>query len=254
VADAIQAAADANSLVVAAAGTEGRDIDQVPSYPAALAAGNLVAVASTDPNDGRGISSYSNFGRLTVQVAAPGALILSTSKDGGYEDKSGTSMAAPMVAGVAALVAGASPQISAVDLRAALMQNASRSELPIAAGYVDALQTVLAATGRVGYEPPQPPTIKILSATRKNRTTKIKVAVAGSTAAVTRYSVRLNGRELAQVQARQSQFTVKLHRSGSRARVTALDASGTALAAASRRVTNLRKGKRDVGTGGRVGT
>ena len=254
VAEAVQAAAAANVLVVASAGNESRDIDQQPAYPAALAAPNLLAVASTDPDDGRAISSYSNFGRLTVQVAAPGAQILSTANDGGYVEKSGTSMAAPMVAGVAALVAGASPQISAVDLRAALMQNATRSQLPIAAGYVDALHTVLAATGKVGYEPPQPPAVKILSATRKSRKTKIQVAVSGSTAAVSRYRINLDSRAAAQVRARRSQFSVKLNRGAARVRVDALDASGRVLAKATRRVAKLRAGKRQVGTGGRVGT
>ena len=56
------------------------------------------------------------------------------------------------------------------------------------------------------------------------------------------------------VQARQAQFTVKLRRSGKRVRVDALNASGGVLAGASRRVVQLRKGKRSVGTGGRVGT
>jgi len=252
-AEAVQAAAAANVLIVASAGNDSRDIDQQPAYPAALPAPNLLAVASTDPNNGRDLSTYSNFGRLTVQVAAPGAQILSTGKDGSYVEMSGTSMAAPMVAGVAALVAGASPPVSAVDLRAALMQNATRSQLPIAAGYVDALHTVLAATGRVGYEPPQAAKVKILSATRKKSRTKIQVAVSGSTAAITRYRVTLDSRTV-QVQARRSQFTVKLNRPGARVRVQALNASGGVLASATRRVVNLRAGKRGVGSGGKVGT
>jgi len=92
---AVKAAGDANALVVASAGNDGRNIDSRPSYPAAIPAANLLAVASTDPDRGSRISEFSNFGRLTVQVAAPGAGILSTSHDGGWEVKSGTSMAAP---------------------------------------------------------------------------------------------------------------------------------------------------------------
>src|ERR1700755_548391 len=69
--EAVQAAAAANVLVVAAAGNESRDIDTQPAYPAALPAPNLLAVASTDPADGRNMSEFSNFGRLAVQVAAP---------------------------------------------------------------------------------------------------------------------------------------------------------------------------------------
>src|SRR4051812_13197071 len=52
VGEAVQAAAAANSLVVASAGNDGHDIDPQPVYPAALPAGNLLAVASTDPDDG----------------------------------------------------------------------------------------------------------------------------------------------------------------------------------------------------------
>src|SRR5262249_15458269 len=111
--DAVQAAAAANALVVASAGNDARDIDTQPAFPAAIAAPNLVAVASTDPEDGRGMSSFSNYGKLAVQVAAPGGDILSTANDGTYVLKSGTSMAAPMVSGVAALAIAANPQITA---------------------------------------------------------------------------------------------------------------------------------------------
>src|SRR3954447_27000748 len=186
---AVQAAADANVLVIASAGNDGRDIDQKPSYPAAFPSPNLLAVASTDPDNGRDISEYSNYGRLTVQVAAPGAQILSTANNGDYEVMSGTSMAAPMVTGVAALAASVTPAISAVDLRALLLQNAARSGLPVAAGYVDALHTVLAASSAAGYASTQAPRIKILSATVKGKRTKIQVAVVGATAAIARYRV-----------------------------------------------------------------
>ena len=144
--DAVKEAEAAGALVVCSAGNENRDIDEKPSYPAAIPAQNLIAVASTDPDSGKGISPYSNFGRFAVQVAAPGAEILSASHDGGWELKSGTSMASPMVAGVAALAASVNPRISAVDLRSVIMQNAARGRVPVAAGYVDALRSVLAAS------------------------------------------------------------------------------------------------------------
>ena len=249
---AVQAAGAANALVVASAGNDGRDIDTRPSYPAAIAAPNLLAVASTDPETGRGISEFSNFGRLAVQVAAPGADILSASHDGQWELRSGTSMAAPMVTGVAALAASVNPRISAVDLRALLMQNATRSRLPVAAGYVDALNSVLAASHAAGYDGTQPPRLRILSATAMGKRTKVQIAVLGSTAAIRRYRVTLR-RKSASLEARPSPFTVTLRRRGARVRVAALDANGRALADAQRAVTLLRKGKRGVGTGGGVG-
>ena len=84
--------------------------------------------------------------------------------------------------------------------------------------------------------------------------TKIQAAVSGSTAAVTRYRISLGSRAVAALTPRRSPFTVKVRRRGTRAKLEALDASGKVLASATRRVVTLRKGKRDVGTGGRVGT
>jgi subtilisin family serine protease len=251
--DAVNDAAGAGALVVASAGNDGKDIDRVPNYPAAIPAANLLAVASTDPDSGRGISEFSNFGRLAVQVAAPGAEILSTSHDGTWELKSGTSMAAPMVTGVAALAASVNPGISAVDLRAVLMQNATRSDLPVAAGYVDALRSVLAASHAAGYDTTQPPRLRVLSATRKGASTKVQAAVLGTTAAIARYRVAL-GRKSFKVKAGRSPFTVTLRGSAPRVTVAALSADGRTLTTASGKVSQLRKGKRGVGTGGGIGT
>src|SRR6478735_2571896 len=91
--EAIAAAEAANSLVVVSAGNSARDIDSQPSYPAAIPSPNLIGVAATAPEQGRSLDENSNFGRLTVQLAAPGQSILSTSNTGDYEYKSGTSMA-----------------------------------------------------------------------------------------------------------------------------------------------------------------
>ena len=252
--EAVKAAGDANALLVTSAGNDGQDIDAKPAYPAALPAANLLAVASTDPDNGRGISEFSNFGRLAVQVAAPGAQILSTASDGSYVVKSGTSMAAPMVAGVAALAAGVNPNLSATDLRALLMQNASRSSLRVAAGYVDALHTVLAASSAAGQRAALPPRLKIIGATAKGRSTRIQAAALGSTTAIRRYRVRLGRRTVASLTARGSPFRVTVRRRGGRVRIDALDAAGHTLASAQRKVTRVRKGKRDVRKGGGVRT
>ena len=81
---AIDAAAAANVLVVCSAGNSGRDIDAQPSYPVSFAAPNLIGVAATVPEAGKELGGFSNFGRTTVPLAAPGEEVLSTTNDGGY--------------------------------------------------------------------------------------------------------------------------------------------------------------------------
>ena len=147
---------------------------------------------------------------MTVGLAAPGGLILSTTNDGAYGQKSGTSMAAPMVSGVAALMVSVNPNISAIDLRAQLLQHARRTRLPVAAGYVDALQSVLAATTAVGHDSTQPPQLRILRATTKGRRTQLQVAVVGATQGIRSYRVRLDRSKVAGLAARGATFTVTL--------------------------------------------
>ncbi len=251
---AIAAAGAANALVVVAAGNSSRDIDAKPSYPASIAAPNLIAVAATSPDTGRALNYASNFGRLDVQLAAPGEDILSTANTGGYISLTGTSMAAPMVSGVAALVASVNPGLSATDLRAILLQNATRSQLPVSAGYVDALGSVLAATSAVGYDGTQAPRLHILQATGTRSRTQVQVAVTGSVQAIARYVVRVGGRRVAQLAARPSPFTLTLPRRAPAIRIQALGAGGRPLGSASRRVARLRAGTRGVSGGHGVRT
>jgi subtilisin family serine protease len=100
--DEINAANDADMLVVAGAGNNGFDNDILPFYPASFDAPNVISVAATDSTDG--LAWFSNYGASSVHLAAPGVDILSTTPGNGYEFLSGTSMATPHVSGAAALV------------------------------------------------------------------------------------------------------------------------------------------------------
>jgi subtilisin family serine protease len=255
---AIKVALAANVLVICSAGNESRNIDHKPSYPVSIRARNLVGVAATAPNAGRRLGDFSNFGKLTVPIAAPGVEVLSTSRTGGYEFKSGTSMAAPHATGVAALMAAVRPDASAPELRAMMLQAASRSPLPVGAGYLDALASVLTALNGASYVLGQPPVVRILFASASGggraAQTTAQVAVLGARQGIRRYRVELGGHRVASLKSRGSPFTIRIRgRRAKTLRVDALDRRGKSLAHATHRVSKVRRGKHGVGNGGGLG-
>ncbi len=100
--DAIRDARDDGVLFVAAAGNYGQDNGDIPAYPASYELDNIIGVAATNQNDG--LAWFSNYGATSVDVAAPGVNIYSTKAGDSYQYLSGTSMATPHVAGLAALI------------------------------------------------------------------------------------------------------------------------------------------------------
>lgn len=151
--------AAAGITFVGAAGNHGTDNDVTPRYPGNFDLPNVISVASLTPTGV--LAGSSDYGATTVDIAAPGTLILSTWKGGGHVALSGTSMATPQVAGVVALLAAAKPGITVAEVRAAILGTAA--PMPALAGKVasggrlDAF-AALASLG-VAAAPVPPPTM-----------------------------------------------------------------------------------------------
>jgi uncharacterized repeat protein (TIGR01451 family) len=117
--DAIQAIGNSGILFVASAGNSAEDTYLLPEFPAAYDLPNVISIAATDKSDQ--LSGFSNIGSRTVHLGAPGSAILSTAPGNTYTFLSGTSMASPHVAGVAALVLAQHPDFSIERLRASVL-------------------------------------------------------------------------------------------------------------------------------------
>lgn len=108
-------------LFVAAAGNDGMNNDTYPHYPSNYATPNMISVAATDNRDAT--AYFTNYGLTTVHLGAPGVNILSCDLGTGYISVSGTSMATPHVAGVAALILANTPGLTTAQVKSAILNN-----------------------------------------------------------------------------------------------------------------------------------
>jgi subtilisin family serine protease len=153
-------------LFVHAAGNDAKNKDVEDSYPTRrLTDGSVasnwieVGASSSETKGKKLIADFSNYGSTTVDLFAPGVDIYSTVPNGKYEDASGTSMACPATAGVAAMIRGYFPELTAEQVRDVLMKTTSpykkkvvipgtkkkakMNQLAISGGFVNAENAVI---------------------------------------------------------------------------------------------------------------
>lgn len=131
--DAVRYAEKHDVLLVHAAGNDGANNDSIPNYPNPFfenshkQADNFLTVGASGPtnDDGHLAASFSNYGK-SVDLFAPGVDIYSTVPNNKYESLDGTSMATPVVAGIAALVLEYYPTLTAKQLRWVLMNSVTK--------------------------------------------------------------------------------------------------------------------------------
>ncbi|MEM6539967.1 MAG: S8 family peptidase [Bacteroidota bacterium] len=130
--DAISYAASKDVLIVHAAGNDGNDIDasKNPNFPndhkfsTSEISDNFISVGALSPSYGSDmVASFSNYGKMNVDVFAPGEKIYSTMPGNKYDFQNGTSFAAPAVAGIAALLRSHFPNLTASQVKKVLMQS-----------------------------------------------------------------------------------------------------------------------------------
>jgi len=116
---------DSNIMLTVAAGNSSSNNDISLNYPSCYNLDNIISVASLG-DDNINLSGYSNYGNETVDLAAPGTMILSTLPDNNYGYMSGTSMASPFVAGAVALLNAVKPGISVAETKTVLFSNVDK--------------------------------------------------------------------------------------------------------------------------------
>lgn len=156
--DALSYAYSRHVLIVSAAGNYGKNNDSVGMYPANYPVPGQISVAATTDNDN--LASFSNYGASNVHIAAPGVSILSSVPGDAYRFMSGTSMAAPFVSGLAAMIWREAPNLSGYQVKNLMMNTStiltSLNNKTQSRGRADAYDAISAARLQVNTAASQP--------------------------------------------------------------------------------------------------
>ena len=154
--EAIVYAASKGVLLVNAAGNDGVDIDSVYSYPSDRlknepeVSSNFITIGAIGPvKNSLMVAPFSNYGKENVDLFAPGAIIYAPVPSNKYKVLSGTSMAAPAVSGVAAILLSYYPKLSPEAIRKALMASVVKINYELQVGY-DRTKTSMVELSQTG--------------------------------------------------------------------------------------------------------
>lgn len=136
--DAIKYAAEKDVLIVNAAGNDAKDIDVNVTYPNDAPdmvneiSDNFITIGAIDSKYNENLlATFTNYGKINVDIYAPGVKIYSTTPENEYAPKGGTSMASPAVAGVAALIRSYYPELTASQVKRIIMNSGSKIDLEV---------------------------------------------------------------------------------------------------------------------------
>lgn len=136
--DAIKYAAENDVLIVNAAGNDSKNIDEKVTYPNDTPdmineiSDNFLTVGAISSNYNENLPAvFTNYGKINVDVFAPGVAIYSTTPENEYDFKGGTSMASPGVAGVAALIRSYYPKLTASQVKRIIMNSGTKLDLEV---------------------------------------------------------------------------------------------------------------------------
>jgi subtilisin family serine protease len=242
---AVRYAGEHGAIIVASAGNDGRNIDLLPSYVASLTDPAIITVGALGSNGH--LWNASNTGLLSVDLAAPGEKIVSTGSGSSYQARTGTSAAAPFVAGSLALLAAARPDLAMGALRSVILDTTRRADLLatlLGGGQLDigaamhrvrpgaTWQPAAAAVG----DPAAKLTLRAKSRVRRGVRATLRWTAVGADA-VTTWRVSLDRKLLATLPATTAGVSRRMPRAGRHVwRVVGIDANGAKVVVARRTI------------------